>query len=54
MAMTVSISCDGCNLTAETSTEYSAGTNKIDGVLEDGWTHEGGEDRCPKCAPKQE
>lgn len=49
MAMTVSITCDGCSLTAETSTDHDSGTNEIDGVLDEGWVHEGGEDFCPEC-----
>lgn len=49
MTMTVSISCDECGLSAETSTRYDAGTNEIDGVLDDGWSHEGGTDLCPPC-----
>lgn len=49
MTMTMSISCDECGLSAETSTRYDAGTNEIDGVLDDGWSHEGGTDLCPPC-----
>lgn len=48
--MTVSIACDDCGVSAETSTDYQAGTNEIDGVLEAGWTHDEGEDLCPTCA----
>lgn len=49
MTMTVSISCDDCGLSAETSTSYDAGVNEIDGVLDDGWSHEGETDLCPSC-----
>lgn len=49
MTMTVSIACDRCDAFAETSTSYDAGTNEIDGVLETGWVHDGGEDFCPLC-----
>ena len=50
MTMTVSIACDGCGLNAETSTSYDAGANEIDGVLDEGWTHDGAEDFCPECS----
>lgn len=48
--MTVSITCDGCGLTAEASTAHDSGANEIDTELEDGWTHDGGEDYCPDCS----
>lgn len=47
--MTVSIACDDCGLSAETSTSYDAGANEIDGVLDEGWSHEGETDLCPAC-----
>jgi ATP-dependent DNA helicase RecQ len=50
MTMIVSIACDMCGESAETSTSYDAGTNEIDAALEEGWVHEGGEDYCPECA----
>jgi hypothetical protein len=50
MSMSVSITCDGCGLTEEASTSYESGTNEIDGALDEGWEHEGGEDFCPECA----
>lgn len=49
MTMTVTISCDDCGTSAETSTSHDAGANEIDGVLDEGWEHEGGEDYCPTC-----
>lgn len=49
MTMTVSISCDDCGLSAETSTSYEAGSNEIDGVLDDGWSHDGETDLCHSC-----
>ncbi|MBG0738753.1 hypothetical protein IV500_04880 [Paeniglutamicibacter antarcticus] len=52
MSMTVSISCDGCDLTEETSTSFEAGTNEIEGVLEDGWAHSNTDDFCPDCVRK--
>lgn len=53
MSMTISISCDGCNVTVETSTDYDSGANEIESALEPGWIHEGGEDFCPECAPER-
>lgn len=50
MTMTVSITCDDCGMSAETSTSYEAGANEIDGVLDDGWHHEGETDLCPSCS----
>lgn len=50
MTMTISITCDGCGASAETSTSYEAGANEIDGALDDGWHHEGETDLCPSCS----
>ena len=50
MTMTVTIACDDCGVSAETSAAYDAGCNEIDGALDPGWTHEGGEDFCPGCS----
>lgn len=52
--MNVMITCDGCGLTAETSTQYDAGCNEIDGVLSEGWVHTSTEDFCPDCADNAE
>lgn len=49
MTMTVSITCDDCSMSAETSTSYDAGANEIDGVLDEGWAHDGESDLCPSC-----
>ena len=54
MTMTVSITCDACGTSAETSTSYDAGVNEIDGVLDDGWAHDGEQDLCPSCAGQEE
>lgn len=54
MTMTVSITCDECGTSAETSTSYDAGANEIGGVLDDGWAHDGGQDLCPSCAGQEE
>ena len=54
MTMTISISCDGCGLEEQNSTDHDAGTNEIDAVLEDGWTHSTGEDFCPDCSAKRD
>jgi hypothetical protein len=48
MAMTVSITCDGCDLTEETSTSFDAGANEIEAQLEEGWSHSSNSDYCPK------
>lgn len=50
MSMTISITCDGCELTEECSTDMDSGANEIEDQLDPGWTHEPGDDRCPKCA----
>lgn len=49
MAMTVSITCDGCDLTEETSTSFESGANEIEAQLEEGWVHSSNSDYCPKC-----
>lgn len=53
MSMSVMITCDDCGETAETSTQYDAGCNEIDGVLDDGWLHTSTEDLCPQCTDHQ-
>jgi hypothetical protein len=51
--MTVYIECDGCGESAQTSTQHDAGTNEIDGVIDEGWIHSSAEDFCPKCAEEE-
>lgn len=52
MSMTISITCDGCDLTEETSTSFDAGTNEIESLLEEGWSHDSATDYCPDCIRK--
>lgn len=52
MAMIVNITCDhpGCEAYEEASAAMDDGCNVIESQLEDGWSHEGGEDYCPEHA----
>lgn len=50
--MTVSITCDGCDLTEETSTSFDAGANEIEAQLDEGWIHNSASDFCPACVAK--
>ena len=54
MSMVVSITCDGCGLTEQTSTQMDSGVNEIESVLDDGWTHGTADDFCPECAPSND
>lgn len=50
--MTVPITCDGCEVAEEASTQYDSGVNEIDSVLNEGWVHNSSEDYCPACVSK--
>tara|TARA_R110002051_G_scaffold60546_9_gene110913 strand:- start:26600 stop:26761 length:162 start_codon:yes stop_codon:yes gene_type:complete len=52
MSMMVNISCDeaGCDAYAEEPVGMDDGANAIESQLEPGWSHDSGEDFCPKHA----
>ena len=54
MTITISIACDDCGESAETSSDITAGVNEIESAIDPGWVHSTEYDYCPDCAPSHE